>query len=248
MQSETVKGRALPFVLLRANRFRPQAQYPVVIMLHDFGATMYDVVGIASGMDDRGYIYACPNGPYEVKAKWGSGGNAWDMSRENVLPREDGRDAEALFDDFVAEVREQTGVEAGNLLVAGFGQGGEAALNYAVVRPQLFRGAGSLNGPAMDLQALARTVPGQNGQQLFLALASLDEDLLRHGHATRDALVSAGYALKFLEYEAEPAPERDEIERMENEEFEESEEPRIREPRVSIGDFVAWLKETLPPY
>jgi hypothetical protein len=95
---------------------------------------------------------------------------------------------------------------------------------------------------------LVQKAAGENRQQFYLALASLDEEFLQRGHDTKDALEGAGYGLEFHEYEAEPAPEADANEYAENEEYEESEETGIREPHVSIGDFVTWLKATLPPY
>jgi predicted esterase len=146
-------------------------------------------------------------------------------------------------------VREKTGVDEGNLLVAGFGQGGEAALSYALARPLLFRGAGSLNGVAADPQKLVEDVSPAHGQKLYLALASLDEEFIQRGHATKDALETAGFPLQFHEYKAEPAPEVVETVVAENEEYEEFDErPAMRGPHLEIKDFVTWLKETLPPY
>ena len=56
-----------------ASPFKLNAGYPLVILLHDFGASMYDLTGIASGMNDRGYIYACS---IRGGQPWGRGASA----------------------------------------------------------------------------------------------------------------------------------------------------------------------------
>ena len=247
MNAETIKGKTLSYILMKPNRYRAGTVYPLVILLHDFGESMYDLVGIASGMDDRGYIYACPNAPYGVKSLWGLNGYSWLAERERVEPAAAGTPAlEELLDGFVAEAREQVGDEEGNTLLTGFGDGGQVALGYGLLRPQAFRGIACINGALDDLESIGHRLPKSPAQSVFIAQTSADEDLRTRARATKELLASAKYPLVYNEYAAAAAysPPAANVAESEEEEYSMPSAP----PHPELRDMVAWVKETLPPY
>ena len=63
MKEEQHEGRSLNYVTVTPDDYNPVVSYPLVIMLHGFGAHMGDLAGLASAIEDKGYVYACPNAP-----------------------------------------------------------------------------------------------------------------------------------------------------------------------------------------
>jgi predicted esterase len=240
LNTETIKGKTLPYMLLKPARFRPNL-YPLVIFLHAPGETMYDPVGIASGLDDRGYVYACPQGPYSVKLAFGSG-YGWE-------PGEGGdpdQGLDALLDGFVDEVKEQIGVSEDKVVLVGFDESGAVALRYALARPEVFRGVASL-GLSGEANGLSEALPAKRDRGVFLAEVGTDTAAIEKGLATKSLLESAGYPVRYQKYElaSEPEPEED-VEEYGNEE--EGWDVAYSPPHPELGDLLVWLKETLPPY
>ena len=54
------EGDHLKYLIVEPNGFDKQARYPMVVLLHGFGAHMRDLAGLASAIDSRGYVYAFP--------------------------------------------------------------------------------------------------------------------------------------------------------------------------------------------
>ena len=239
MFADTLKGRALSFVLMKPARFRLNAGYPLVILLHDFGASMYDVTGIASGMNDRGYVYACPNGPYGVTYGLGTSGYSWfppgDAAPDASPPVEQ-------LDVFVNEARELAGVEEGRIALVGFGDGAEVALRYGLIRPNLFTGVASLSGTVADAEELRRLLPSGREQRVFIAQTSRSERTIKEGRDLKQVLEEEGYSLFYREYESVQSV-------VAKEEGPDGEEYGMvpEGPRRDLPDLIAWLKETLPP-
>ena len=63
MQTETVQGRDLAYLTVYPNEYDPALSYPLIILLHGFGANMYDLADLSRAIDPSGYIYVCPNAP-----------------------------------------------------------------------------------------------------------------------------------------------------------------------------------------
>ena len=67
MQVETVQGNDLVYLTLYPQGYDPSLSYPVIFMLHGFGANMYDLANLAGVIDTTGYVYVCPNAPIPVQ-------------------------------------------------------------------------------------------------------------------------------------------------------------------------------------
>ena len=83
--------------------YQPEKVYPLIFLLHGFGANMHDLAGLASHVDSRNYVYLCPNGPLRVDIGPGFTGYAWTpMLGEKTM--EDVRRAEGAVMAFVEEM------------------------------------------------------------------------------------------------------------------------------------------------
>jgi phospholipase/carboxylesterase len=227
MQSETHEGRALSYVLVKPAGVEEMAGYRLVVLLHGFGASMYDLAGLASAIDATGYIYAFPNGPYRVNLGMGQSGYSW-LVRERVEPPPpDMPPFEELMDVFMAELLERTGTEPGRIVLGGFSQGGGISLHYGLPRPEIFRGIAVLSGFLRNVEELEARLPSpQREQRVFIAHGLYDQTISidSGGRATKAFLENQGYAVVYNEYDM-----GHEISRAE------------------VRDLNAWLHEMLSP-
>ena len=82
MNAEVFEGGALDYVLVTPDGFVADGSWPLVIMLHGFGAHMYDLSSLGPAIDDSGYVYAFPNAPYGLV---GMGGFSWSANRPGAI-------------------------------------------------------------------------------------------------------------------------------------------------------------------
>jgi len=225
MDAESFEGRALSYVLVRPDNYVPGAGWPLVVLLHGFGASMYDLAGLSPSIDETGYVYAFPNAPLSVPYGGGQVGYSW-LEREGVVPPQPGSpEIEERLDSFMAEVKQQTGVQNGEILLGGFSQGGGLTLRYGLPRANTFTGLAVLSGFARDLDALENRLPPQRSQPVFVAHGRQDSMIpIERGRDTRTWLEKQGYAPEYHEYDM-----AHEI------------------TAAVLRDLVPWLKATLPP-
>lgn len=96
----------------------------------------------------------------------------------------------------------QSGIPAGNILLAGFSQGGAVILNAMVRYRQTLAGAIALSTylPLHD-QLAAEAHPANTATPIFMAHGTADPVVAMHlGRKSADVLISAGYPLTWREY------------------------------------------------
>jgi hypothetical protein len=70
MFTSSHKGRHLRYLAIWPDDYNPEATYPLVVMLHGFGASMFDLVFLAPALGTAGYIYLSPTHPYPLTWVW----------------------------------------------------------------------------------------------------------------------------------------------------------------------------------
>ena len=63
MNATTHSDGPLSYVLVQPDGFKPEKRYPLVVLLHGFGANMHDLVSLSPTIDAQNYLYAFPNAP-----------------------------------------------------------------------------------------------------------------------------------------------------------------------------------------
>jgi phospholipase/carboxylesterase len=227
-QAQEFESKALPFVLLQPDSAPEAASgWPLVIFLHGFGANMYDLVSLSTAIDSDHYAYAFPNAPYVVRFASGQFGYSWSAERDGVIPPRPGAPSlEELLGAFLEEVTQQTETPPGQIVLAGFSQGGGLALRYGLPRPDVFAGLACLSGAFRnaDQETLLSRLPEQRTQPILVAHGARDPQVrIDVGRATKAFLESVGYTPLYREYEMghEITPEE-------------------------LRDFTPWLHEVLP--
>jgi phospholipase/carboxylesterase len=226
LDAQAFQGNSLSYVLVKPQGYEPAAGYPLVVLLHGFGASMYDLAGLAPAIDAGGYVYAFPNAPFSLPLGPGMTGYSWMAGRPGVQePAPGGPSTEEMLEAFLEEVAGQTGVADGQIVLGGFSQGGGMTLRYGLPRPKIFAGLSVLSGFFRDFDELRSRLPQKRTQPVFLVHGRQDQMIpLDRARETRSFLEEAGYTPEYHEYDMahEVTPD-------------------------VIRDLVPWLHAVLPP-
>lgn len=228
MKGEQYQGRHLDYITLTPEDYDPAVSYPLVIMLHGFGASMADLAGLAPAIGERGYVYACPNAPMAFDFGGGQVGYGW-MPRQNAAAPEEVERARAQSETLLAgcfeEIFERLKATPGRVVLLGFSQGGTMTYRCGLNRPETFAGLIALSAAVFDPAILEAQLPAARTQPLFIAHGTGDRQIdVATARATRAFLEAAGYQPEYREYGM-----GHEI------------------PPAVLQDLVPWLKGVLPP-
>ena len=224
MQSEKHQGKGLQYLTVLPDEYDDARRYPLVIMLHGFGANMQDLAGLAPVINSKGYIYACPNAPIAFDLGLGQAGYGW-ASPGGEATAEQYSTAENLLGDFFEEITRSFFVAPGNALLLGFSQGGGMTFRCGLARPETFAGLVALSSMLPNSDTLEERLPKDRTQHIFIAHGLSDP--LIPAETAQDAkafLEGAGYSPEYHEYA------------MAHEISEEV-----------LRDLVPWMTQVLPP-
>jgi phospholipase/carboxylesterase len=225
MDSKRYQGNHLNYLVIHPDNYTSEADYPMVMLLHGFGASMADLAGLSPAINREGYIYACPNAPMPFDLGSGMVGYGWMPPRGAATP-EDVQNAEKLLEGFFQEVMEQYHIKPGNVVLGGFSQGGGMTYRCGLGQPETFAGLFALSGFLANPEDLRPKLPSDHTQPIFIAHGSQDDVAPVEGaQKARDFLEEVGYSPQYKEYSM-----RHEI-----------------SPEV-MADLVPWIKAVLPPF
>ena len=224
MVTESYDAGTLPWLAVSPASHDPDRGYPLLILLHGFGASMYDLADLAPSISATGYVYAFPNGPAPIDVGGGQVGYGWTTPGGFADPAEAQR-GEAQLDECITEIFATLGERPGNVVLLGFSQGGGIAYRYGLPRPQIFSGVVALSASFPREDAFPDRLPILRTQPLFVAHGTEDPVVpVEAGRSSQQKLVGLGYEPSYHEY------------RMGHE---------IRQ--AVIDDLVTWLNIVLPP-
>ena len=210
MQLREHDGGALRYVTVEPDGYSDGAGYPLVVLLHGYGAHMGDLAPVAPAIDPHGYVYAFPNAPHPLDAGFGAVGFAWAF----FPPQADddaAAESEGLLYDFFDDVQERLGVPDGRVVLGGFSQGGMMTLRVGLDSPDRFSGLAVLSGRLMDDERLD-SLPQRRDQPIFIAHGADDQMIaVEEGRRTRDLLGQQGYAPEYREYDMAHEIAQDEL-------------------------------------
>ena len=201
MQTEEHPGQGLKYLTVVPDGYLPEKRYPLIIMLHGFGANMQDLAGLAPVINQRGYVYAFPNAPLAFELGGGYTGWGWtprgpDATAENI------RSAEELLGGFFDQVFQQFKTDPGQAVLMGFSQGGGMTYRCGLERDSAFAGLAALSATLPDRDTLAAKLPASRDQKIFIAHGRRDPTIaIDRAEAAREFLEGAGYAPEYHEYE-----------------------------------------------
>lgn len=228
MQAKQIQGKTLQYIAIEPDGYDPTRKYPMIILLHGFGAHMGDLASLAPAIDSEGYVYIFPNAPIPFEIGPGMTGFGWTYPRR--IPQELRRadDVDSVVDmlaTLVEEVTTHYQTETGQIILGGFSQGGMMTYRYGLPNPDMFRGLAVLSGVAPEADTMSARLPDERSQPIFVAHGTGDMMVsVQMARDTREFLEAEGYTPEYHEYQM-----AHEISQQ------------------TLTDLTKWIKSTLPP-
>ena len=224
MKADFNAGKGLHYLTVLPDDYNPEVNYPLVILLHGFGANMQDLAGLTPAISQTSYVYALPNAPIKFNMGLGRTGFGWTPPRGEATD-EDVANAEGLLAQFFDVVLEQFHVPPGEALLMGFSQGAGMTYRCGLGRPETFTGLVALSGSLPNPEELRPRLPQEKTQPIFIAHGTADSVVsLENAHTMRQFLEEEGYQPEYHEY-------------LMGHEI----------PAVVIRDLIPWMAGVLPP-
>ena len=225
MQAREIEGNSLAYILVEPDDYDESQEYPAVVLLHGFGASMRDLVGLAPSIDQSGYLYLFPNAPIRMQIGYGMTGFAWTPPGGQPGGEDAATRAEELLAGFFDEAMERHGLTEGGMVMGGFSQGGMMTYRYGLRRPEMFAGLVVLSGRVPSPELLADNLPEHREQPIFVAHGTQDTVIeVEAARESRDFLTSQCYSPQYREYNMAHEISQD-----------------------VITDLVPWLHNVMPP-
>lgn len=228
MQATQHQGKTLHYIAIEPDGYDPARNYPMIILLHGFGAHMGDLASLAPAIDANGYVYIFPNAPIPFEIGPGTTGFGWTYPRR--IPQELRRadDVDSVVDmlaTLVDEVTESYAIEPGQIILGGFSQGGMMTYRYGLPNPDKFKGLAALSAVAPDEDTMREKLPEDRSQPIFVAHGTADKVIeVQLARDTLEFLQAEGYKPLYHEYAM-----AHEISQQ------------------TLTDLADWIKNTLPP-
>ncbi len=179
--------------------------HPTIVALHGWGASAFDLIGLAPYLGGGRFQVICPQGPLEVPlGTTGAVGFGW-FPLSGAQPAIEGpiEEAAARLERFLAAALARYAVDPRKLVLLGFSQGGVLAYRLALAAPRRFAGLAALSS-WLPPQMLSQ-VPDADGRDELPTLVqhgSGDEIIaVARAQQSVDTLRSLRVPVVYREYE-----------------------------------------------
>lgn len=201
MKTTEHQGRSLKYLMVKPDDFEPNRVYPLIILLHGYGAHMNDLTGLSPMIDTQNYIYAFPNGPISLTIGYGIQGHAWSASVDGGADEGLESSADKLIVLF-EEITERYKIDQGKVVLGGFSQGGMMAYLCGLPDPSTFPGIAALSSKIPEPTKLESLLPEDRSQPIFISHGTADPVLpVENGRHARLFLEQNGYSPDYREYD-----------------------------------------------
>ena len=153
--ADPLADRRRPAAVAVPDGYEPGYAYPLVVWLHDVGASEHTVHATLRGVSERNYLGLAVRGA----ACGGAGGSGFGWPDRAVA------DLAARLPGLVAAVGSEWNVHTERVYLAGLGAGADAAADLLAARPDWFAGAALVAGGTLPP---AGPVDGLEGKRVLL--------------------------------------------------------------------------------
>ena len=226
MEGMAHKGTHLDYVSVTPTGYDPAREYPVIVLVHGFGASMYDLAGLAPAFGESGYVFLCPNGPIPLDIGGGQLGFAW-TTPGGFNDETEAQRAEDAFGAFLEEVSEPYKLRPGKALLIGFSQGGSLSYHYGLTHTETFAGVAILSSSLSHADRLSERLPTLRTQPIFIGHGQQDPVVpVERGREASAQLEEWGYNSVYHEFEGMAHEIND----------------------AELSELTPWVSRILPPY
>jgi len=172
----------------------------LIILLHGYGASMNDIVPVASYLANKGHLCICPNGPIELE--FFDGGYAWGELVESGV----NLSLESIdkLKRFIFEIVPKYNTQNLRVILAGFSQGGMISCYAGITIPNLVDGIVILSSPF--IKELNNVDFGKVNLDIPIFLSHGINDLvvsITDARQMKEKLLKRGYKIDYKEYPLE---------------------------------------------
>jgi phospholipase/carboxylesterase len=208
-QSNTT-SQSHPHVLFSPIHYEPGYAYPLLVWLHGSGSDERQVMRVMPGISMRNYVAVAPRGltissePHPPTTNF----DVYSILRTHTKESYDWLDTdeklaevEQRVFDCITIAKERCNIASDRIFLAGFGNGGTMALRLALLYPEHFAGAASLDGAFPQNNHLLYRWESARLLSVFLAVGQSGTEISAESVCqVLELLHTAGIAIKFREY------------------------------------------------
>ena len=189
------KNSKLSFISSVPDDFSEKNEYDIVIMMHGYGASMYDLVTIAKEVNDKEYIYIFPNAPIEMDVGFSQKGYAWfPIETNNYIESSD------LLQETMDEIIKS--YKHNKIYIGGFSQGGMMALHAGLFSKKNYSGAIILSSKIIDDKSIKNFIKNPEKTKVFISHGRFDSVIdINEGRKIKHTLEKQGFDLFYKEYD-----------------------------------------------
>ena len=195
------KGSNLPYIAVVPSDYDGERPLNCIVLLHGYGSHMGDLANLGPSIDEKNYIYICPNAPIEMDLGFGQKGYAWFPIGEN-------RNAEDLYQAVrsinatIEEALKKFPINRDRVFIGGFSQGGMIAMHAGLTNPETFKGALILSSRIILEDELLSSTNKVSKIPVFMSHGTKDNVIpISEGQHANDVLTKNGYSVEFHEYD-----------------------------------------------
>ena len=177
--------------------------HPTIIVLHGWGASAHDLIGLAPYLAGGRFQMICPQGDVTVPLGAAAEGYGWfPLTGGGQLFDEPAINRADAIREFVAGVEQRYAVNPRKLVMAGFSQGGAMAYLLALSAPERFAGLIAMSS-WLPPQLAASLPPNDARRQLPTLVQHGDQDeviAVSRARQSVETLRGLGVPLTYREY------------------------------------------------
>ncbi len=181
-----------------------EGPFPTLFLLHGWGASAHDLLGLAPLLHGGRALVLCPQGPVVVPIGGGERGYGWFPLTPGLPPDVEAfRHGAGLLRRFVEQARERYPIDPRAVVIGGFSQGGTMAYDLALRDAARFSGLMALSSwlPAPLIEDLPR-LPEQEKLPVLVIHGTADPMIdIERARESREALRRFGVGITYRELE-----------------------------------------------
>ncbi|MEC7837153.1 MAG: hypothetical protein VX523_00340 [Chloroflexota bacterium] len=195
MITQEHKGDYLDYVTSVPDDYSRDKQYRIIILMHGFGANMYDLLTLAPMINQKDFIYVFPNAPIKINMGFSHNGYAWfPIESQNY------HDSSKLLNKTIDEVLSK--YNSSDVYIGGFSQGGMMAIHSGLFSERAYTGVIALSSKIINIDELIIKQNRPENTGIFISHGKFDAVIdIKEGISMKDKLEDLGFKISFKEYE-----------------------------------------------
>ena len=180
-----------------------EGPFPSLLVLHGWGASAHDLIGLAPILNAGRALVLSPQGPVVFPIAEGVPGYGWfDLTRGGPPEPGEIKQAADAVDRFLTAAAERYPIDPRKQVLLGFSQGGVVAYELALRDPSRYAGLVALSSWLPEELVTGAGAPRLENLPVFVTHGTQDPMIpVDRGRESRERLTALGAILTYREYE-----------------------------------------------